>query len=1024
MLGPLWVEVEAEVEGGAEGRAGRGPERLPRSSVLTSLLGVLLLAEGQRLSAGRLLDLVWADQADEAKQVGLGALQTGISRLRSWLGTFEDPDVVLDFDGSGYRLRLRPEAVDLGRFRLAVARGDLGAAVALRRGPVFADAVRVSHTDPLLRTVEEDVRAAELAWAQAALADGRPQAALPHLDALARDTPLDEPVQAARMRLLAADGRPAEALRLFQALRQQVVNELGVEPGAQVREAYAEVLAQDCDMQNAPPRPLPVPAQLPPDTAAFVGRERGTARIRRALAAGRLPVIAGMGGIGKTALAVHVANQVRGDFPDGQLYVDLRGAGTDPADPGVVLSGFLRALGIEPGQIPETLADRAALYRSVLSGRRIMVVLDNAADEQQVRPLLPGAGGSSGAAGSSGTAGSSGVAGSSGAAGSSGPAALVTCRTALTALDNSELIDLSVLSPGSALALLERLVGAERVAAEPEVAAEILRACDHIPLAVRVVGARLAGRPRWSLARMAALVRDERDRLDQLQAGDLAIRASFSLSHDRLPGSARQLFRLLGLLDVPDFASWTAAAVADIGLDEAERRLEILVDAHLLEVAGVEPRLRYRFHDLVRLYAREQSDAEDSAAHQLAAVVRAVGGWLWLAERAADRVPGPCYAPIHGPAPRWPLPGATGASGASGANAAAAASAPSVPSAASGALLADSLAWFDTERPALLAIIRQACALNLVSAAWDLAACQEKHNDVRGFYDEWRTVNLAVREACRAAGDRLGEAVLTRGLIEVTTWTAPDDGSQTMVVLHERAMRLFHDFEALGTERGAADALVMAAWSLVAQGRLPEALATAGEALARAEQSGHPGGRARAHQIIAIARSEDDDLSLAVDHLSQALEIARAQGNTRFEAASTQFLGAAYCRLGDGERGEELLTRALLMARAFDDRYTETFSLLYLAKYYAAIGDPRARPAARTAEAISRRNTMSHHLADALLVLGRLDLAAGDPVSAVANLEESVELWRRRGWGSFLAEAQEALDGARAAASAADGATL
>ncbi|MEY9908376.1 DNA-binding SARP family transcriptional activator [Catenulispora sp. MAP12-49] len=272
VLGPLRVEAE----GGAEQQAGRVPERLPRSPVLKGLLGVLLLAEGQRLSAGRLLDLVWDDQA---KQVGLGALQTAVSRLRSWLGTFDDPDLVLDSDGSGYRLRLRPEAVDLGRFRRAVDRGDLAAAVALRREPVFADAVRVSHADPLLRTVEEDVRAAVLAWARTALEDGSPQAALPHLDALARDTPLDEPVQAARMRLLAADGRPAEALRLYQALRQQVVDELGVEPGAQVREAYSEVLAQDRDVRNAPLRPLPVPAQSQAQLSAAAVRCRTVAAL-------------------------------------------------------------------------------------------------------------------------------------------------------------------------------------------------------------------------------------------------------------------------------------------------------------------------------------------------------------------------------------------------------------------------------------------------------------------------------------------------------------------------------------------------------------------------------------------------------------------------------------------------------------------------------------------------------------------------------------------------------------------------
>ena len=361
------------------GRRRRGAAGRPGPRTSSAIPGAQGPARGPaagRRTAAQRRPLAGPGLGRQAKQVGLGALQTAVSRLRSWLGTFDDPDLVLDSDGSGYRLCLRPEAVDLGRFRRAVERGDLAAAVALRRGPVFADAVRVSHADPLLRTVEEDVRAAVLAWARAALEDGSPQAALPHLDALARDTPLDEPVQAARMRLLAADGRPAEALRLYQALRQQVVDELGVEPGAQVREAYSEVLAQDRDVRNAPLRPLPVPAQLPPDTAAFVGRERGTARIREALAAGRLPVIAGMGGIGKTALAVRLANRVRGDFPDGQLYVDLRGAGTDPADPGLVLSGFLRALGVEPGQIPETTADRAALavprrVRGVRGIRRI-----------------------------------------------------------------------------------------------------------------------------------------------------------------------------------------------------------------------------------------------------------------------------------------------------------------------------------------------------------------------------------------------------------------------------------------------------------------------------------------------------------------------------------------------------------------------------------------------------------------------------------------------------------------------------
>ncbi|MFI2607567.1 ATP-binding protein [Kitasatospora sp. NPDC018619] len=968
LLGPLTVAVDSV------------PQALPRATVLRGLLGALLLAEGERLPVGRLLDLVWADQED---QVGRGAVHTGMSRLRTWLGRFGDETVLLESDAQGYRLVTGPDAVDLGRFRRLAADGDAAAAIGLRRGPVLAGLERVNRDDPLVASVEGEVRATALLLARSALAAGTARTALPALTALAEELPFDEPVQAALLELLAADGRAAEALRRFQALRRRLSEELGIEPGEQVQKVFLALLAQDRQGVRAEPGQPRVPSQLPRDIPDFTGRDEQVRLVLDALAAGRVPVVAGMGGIGKTALAVHAAHRAAADYPDGRLYADLRGADESPADPAGVLAAFLRALGADPREIPPSLEERSALYRTLLAGRRTLVLLDNAAGEQQLGPLLPGT-----------------------AAGGERPGArsavLVTSRAALTALPGSLLVDLHELEAPQARTLLRRILGDDRVAAEPVAAAQIVELCGGMPLAVRIAGARLAARPRWTLARLAHLLRDERRRLDELAAGNLAVRAGFAVGYARLSEPTRRTFRLLGLLDAPDFAPWAAAALAGIPLEQAERQLEELIDAQLLQETGAEPHLRYRFHDLVRLYAREHAEATDEPATRAAALERAFGAWLWLAEQAADQVPGPCFAPIHGPAPRHPMPSGVAA-----------------------ALLDDPTAWFDAEQPALTASARQAAALRMVPVAWDLAACLEKYCDVRGLYDEWRTTHVAVLQACRSVGDVLGAAVLTRGLIEVTTWTTPahgagttvdlEDGSETMVALEDRARHLRGLFEQVGEERGAADALVLTAWSLVAQGREQEALEAGHRALELAADHDHPGGEARAHQIIAIAYGETD-LDRTIEHLTETLRLARLIGNTRFEATAIQFLGAAHGRAGQVERGSELLLRSLAMARCLRDSYLEAFSLLYLATLYAGAGDDRARETAEAALAIARRFDLGHHLAQALGILGELDLAAGDHASAVAHLEESVLMWRARGWRSFLAEALRGLGRAYEAA--------
>ncbi|MFJ7909284.1 BTAD domain-containing putative transcriptional regulator, partial [Kitasatospora sp. NPDC096204] len=375
LLGPLAVEVDSV------------PQVLPRATVLRGLLGALLLAEGERLPVGRLLDLVWAGQAD---RVGRGAVHTGMSRLRTWLGGFGDESVVLESDAQGYRLVTGPDAVDLGRFRRLAAGGDQAGAIGLRRGPVLAGLERVNREDPLVASVVDEVRATVLALARAGLAAGAPRTAVPALTALAEEHPFDEPVQAALLELLAADGRAAEALRRFQALRRRLSEELGIEPGEQVQNVFLALLAQDRDGARTSPGCARVPSQLPRDIPDFTGRGEQVRLVLDALAAGRVPVIAGMGGIGKTALAVHTAHRAAADYPDGRLYADLRGADESPADPAGVLAAFLRALGADPREIPASLEERSALYRTLLAGRRALVLLDNAAGEQQLGPLLPG----------------------------------------------------------------------------------------------------------------------------------------------------------------------------------------------------------------------------------------------------------------------------------------------------------------------------------------------------------------------------------------------------------------------------------------------------------------------------------------------------------------------------------------------------------------------------------------------------------------------------------------------------------
>ncbi|MEO3794963.1 BTAD domain-containing putative transcriptional regulator [Nonomuraea sp. B10E15] len=1009
------------------------------------LLAVLLCQAGNPVSEDQLLVALWGDTPPKSATKNV---QTYVHRLRRHL---DDPARVVR-QGYGYLVTVSADELDAGRFenlassgQAAEAAGEPEAATRLLqdaldlwRGPAFAGMADV----PMLATEAARLDEVRMSVLQSRIAVdlslGRHAALLGELTALTGEYPLRERLRAQLMLALYRCGRRADALAEYTRARRTLVEETGLDPAEELHDMHQRILTEDPSLdlvpraqakitrspggpgpyrpaearphreraarrpdgvstepgekaRHAPGRVLPayrrvhataltpelrtapIPAELPPDIAEFTGRDGEVAELTEALTKPRpgtvaMAGVAGMGGLGKTTLAVHVAHRIAGRFPDGQLYADLRGASADPARPEDVLSRFLFALGISATGIPESLEERVALYRSCLAGRRTLILLDNVAGEEQVRPLLPGA---------------------------PGTAVLLTGRVRLVGLEGTSLLELDVLPSAQAMDLLRRIIGDERVQDDPDAALEITRLCGRVPLAVRISAARLLGRRQWSLAHLAGVLGEERHRLDELVAGDLDIRAGFEMTYRTLPAGAQRAFRLAGLLDAPDFASWAVAALLDVPVRQAEREIETLVDAHLLNLTGTDEtgRLRYRFHDLIRLYARERAQREESEPERQAALRRALGAWLALAEVAAEHVPGPCFALMHSSAPRWRLPAAV-----------------------SGPLLADPMAWFGAEHAALMAGVAQACEARLTQLAWDLAGSTETYLNVRGLYDGWLRMHEQALALCRETGDRRGEAVLMRGLLEVTTWSSPAGPGPAMTRMRAGASQLLDLFTMLDDPVGMADALATLAWSMTADGNGgAQALALAERALRTAADAGYLGGQARAYHVMAIIYGEDDPRA-AHTVLEQATKVAEALGNPHYTTTITQFLGAAKAFSGDFAGGQRLLERSLDMARRLNYRYLETFSLLYLSKLFLVTGDERARATAELTLAHSEDGNFGHYLADALSLLGQVNLAEGDLPAAIAALERSVRVWRTRGSIPYLARTLRALGDAHDAA--------
>lgn len=731
-----------------------------------------------------------------------------------------------------------------------------------------------------------------------------------------------------------------------------------------------------------------IPRQLPPDIADFVGRAdlvtefRGwlahqpdSAATKATEAAVAIYAISGKAGVGKSALAVHVAHQSAADFPDGQLYANLRGGDTgsdSPLDPGEILGRFLRALGVDRSAVPSGVDERAALYRSRLAGRRVLVVLDNAAGETQVRPLLPG---------------------------EASCAVLITSRTRLPGVEGSRLLGIDVLDARSALDLLGRIAGGARVDAEPDAAAAIVAACGRLPLAVRIAGARLAARPHWPLDRMAALLTDERNRLNALVHGDLDVRASLSLSYRELTPDQRCLFRRLGLLDAAEVAAWVGGQLMECPPASAQGLLDDLADVQLVEAVShdMTGETRYRLHDLMRAYARERVEAEEQVHERQATLERTLGGWLALAEQANRRLPvGPLIRVSNaqsGWQPEQALPAE---------------------------LLGDPLAWLDAEQAGLLSAIRQAStagsagstaqAGRLAETAWRLAGALTGFFWLRGCCDDYRLAcDLALKQA-RQAGDRRGEAWMLTAL----AWVAVDQlRLDEASALAQQALLIHRE---VGDRRGEAYASLKLACAHEFNGHLDEAATEFGQARELYEELDDDHGRAWVLHALGRVRHQQGRLTEAAAYLDGALSASRRAGDRRIEVMALEELGLVHHSLGQPDHAAALLLQSLNLCRQYGDKLGEGWMLQDLGAIRLRDGDyQEAAPALEQALDIFSRLGVRRTQASVLRNLGELHHAQGRLLKAQARLREAADIQRQLGLMPRLAQTLAALAQVQAA---------
>ncbi|MFD6888180.1 BTAD domain-containing putative transcriptional regulator [Streptomyces sp. NPDC059957] len=904
-----------------------------------AVLAYLLLHAGVAISTDRLIDAMWGPLAPDSARA---QIQTTIAAIRRMLRASE-ADGMLATRPAGYVITTEPGQLDLDEFTSLTASaaavsdepGDavdrIRAALALWRGEPLAD-VTAHYVQSARARLNGQLLAAVERLAELDLARGRHEDLIDELSVHAAANPLRERLCCQLMLALHRDGRQTDALEVARTFRATLADQQGLDPGHAFGKLEQDILRDAPDLRppvTAPAKPPQGTNFLPYDVPDFTGREGeldGLIRLWSGNNGGVVTISAidGMAGVGKTTLAVHAGHRLADHFPDGQLFVDLQAhtAGQAPLDAGAALEILLGQLGVPTQQIPASVADRAALWRSELAGRRVLAVLDNALGADQVRQLLPG---------------------------SSRALILITSRRRLTDLDGAHALSLDVLPAADALELFTAIVG-QRAADEPLAVLDVLQLCGFLPLAVRIAAARLHHRPRWTVAYLADRLRDQRRRLSELATTERGVAAAFTLSYEQLTADQQRMFRLLGLQPGRDISPEAASALADLPLDDAETLLEDLLDAHVLSQHQLG---RYTFHDLLREHALATAAAQEPPGAQREALDRLFHHYLHTACAAIDHL----YPEGKNRRPRVPAP-----------------KTPAWPPRDE----AEAIIWLDGERANLMASAQYAAEYDWLPHVGQLAATLHRYLLGHAHQADALVLNGLALRAARLSGDTAAEArtLIDRG--QVHFWW---HGDYEQAAEHFRqALDLARG---IGDQGLAASALAALGTVSTRRREYDRAHDQCAQSLALFRELGDRGGEARCLTDLGIVHERQGRYEDAHEHHRQSLLAYRETGSRIGETVVLNNIGLLYQRQGRYDEARHHHRQALDLSRRFDFPGDEAESLNALAEAARSTGDLAqaaaehhaaltiARECSYRPEQARAHNGLAHVHRD----LGRIDLA-------------------------------------------------
>ncbi|MER7004224.1 BTAD domain-containing putative transcriptional regulator [Dactylosporangium sp. NPDC000555] len=887
------------------------------------LLTILLVHANSGVSVETLIDSLWGTQPVRSARANLKSYVAALRRALSSEGRSEAP---VRTAANGYSIHVAAESLDLLVFQRLVEEaararqvGDheavaerLGSALALWRGSAFEDVAALPDVlvEAAHRLEEQRLTAIEdLVTARIAL--GEHSEVIGQLHAWIARYPLRERMWEQLMLALYRDGRQAEALAVYKRLRAQLIEEIGVEPGPPLRELQKRILNADPALllpQNRVRREPPTPHQLPMDVATFVGRRTALDTVRELLDEGdtarRVPavVIHGAPGVGKSAFAVRVAGMLTDRFPDGELYVNLHGAtpGVPPLSAGESLGRLLRALGVDPGHVPQTADEAATLFRTLVAGRRMLILLDNASSAAQVRPLMPGG---------------------------SGSRVIVTSRDELSALDGAEHVRLGPLSVDEAQEMLSLLLPASS-AINRESTRALAELCDRLPLGLHIAAARLRARADWNVDNLVSRLSDARERLSELRAGDLAVRTSLGVSFSMLRQSESAVDRAaaralcqLSVLEVACVDLYAAAAVMETTAAKAERVLERLLESHLVEV---EAGGRFHSHDLVRLFAAERAHHTMNHSVLTSTVTRGMAYYLATSRHATTLV---YPRRAHGPVPDFVSPARTFAD----------------PDEAE--------RWLEVERENLVAVTRQALRGDDEQAALGVGLTIALHwffaNS--GYPSDAVLLTESALPVTTRNGDRASEAYVrdSLGLALTVRGLVPEARRQFQLELEL--------CRAIGDRFGEQRALGNLGRSYVLDGLAEQAVPLFEQQIRIARELGFEVGEVFARLSMARAYQQLGRLHDAIELLRAAIAWCDATGDDYFGASALVDLAQIYMDAGDVREAVDLLLGSLERARRSRYRLGEVWALTGLSRGWRLLGSPdRALVCAREASALVR----------------------------------------------------------------------